>query len=116
MTLHVAGRAVAEPMSIWRAYARDQRNALERYDFPGVGDPSVLTSDEVWRSRKISSRVTHAERRELPGLWATAGGARIPVDAQIHGADPLERDGLYDLAQEVARQFVARRGVRYTKT
>ena len=115
MTLHIAGREVADPMTIWADYARHQHRALERYDFPGVGEAGVLTPDEVWRSRAIRSRVTYVERQELPGLWLTAGGADLPSDARIHDADPLERGALYDRAQDVAKQFVARRGVRYTK-
>ena len=115
MTLRIAGQEVADPMSVWAAYARHQHRALELYDFSSTGDPVVLTSEEVWRSRAIRSRVTHAERHELPVLWLTAGGADIPADARIEDADPLERGDLYDLAQRVARQFVARRGVRFTK-
>lgn len=102
-------------MAEWVAYARYNHRSLELYDFLGTGDPAVLTSDEVWRSRAIRSRVTHAERQELPDLWLAAGGAEIPADARIQDADPLERDELYDLVQRVTRQFGARRGVRYTK-
>lgn len=115
MTLQVAGQEVSNPMSIWASYAKNQHRALELYDLPGQGDPAVLTPEEVWRSRAISSRVTHAERQELPALWLAAGGADLPTDARIQDADPLERGSLYDHAQEVARQFVARHGVRYTK-
>jgi hypothetical protein len=115
MTLHIAGREVTVPMDDWSAYAQFNNQALERYDYPGTGDPRVLTPDEVWRSRAIHSRVTHAERAELPDLWLSAGGADIPPDARIQDADPLHRHGLYDQVQAVVREFVARRGVGYTK-
>lgn len=115
MTLTIAGRVVEDPMSIWAAYARYNHRALERYDFPGPGDPGVLTADEIWRSRAISSRVTYAEQAELPGLWLAGAGGDIPLDARIENADPLERGRLYDQAQALAEQFVARPGIRYTK-
>ena len=115
MTVQIAGQEVAEPLQDWVAYARYNHRALELYDFPGSGDPHVLTSDEVWRSRAIHSRVTYAERQELPGLWLAANGADISPDARLQDADPFERGGLYDQAQAVASQFVARRGVGYTK-
>jgi hypothetical protein len=115
MTVTIAGRVVEDPMGVWAAYAQYNHRALERYDLPGPGDPGVLTAQEIWRSRAISSRVTYAEQAALPDVWLAAAGADIPAEARIEDADPLERDGLYDQAQAVAEQFVARRGVGYTK-
>ncbi|MCU1605913.1 MAG: hypothetical protein JWP46_2378 [Modestobacter sp.] len=115
MTLHVAGRVVEDPMSIWAAYAKYQRRALRVYDLPGAGHPAELTSDEVWRSRAIISHVTHAERLAFPEIWSAAGGPDLEADARITDADPLVRGGLYDRVQAVVAPFVARKGVRYTK-
>jgi len=115
MTLRLAGEFVDRPMDFWRDYARYQRRAVVEYDLPDRGHPGVLTEQEVWRSRVIRSRATHAEKRELPGVWSTAGAASLPVDAHIRDADPLQRGGPYDEVMRVVAPFIARTGVSWTK-
>jgi hypothetical protein len=82
-------------MPIWRAYARDHPRTLRDYDLSDPGDPGVLTAAEAWRSRIISSRLTHAERDKLVSRAERAPWASVPADADLADADPAVSDGLF---------------------
>lgn len=114
MEVFVAGQPIPDPLGIWTAYAKGQAKALARYDAPGPGNPSVLTGEEVWRSREIRARVTHEMRGLLPAVWSESGGSDLPVDANIQDADPLVRGGLYDQAMQVMAPFLEVPGVKWT--
>lgn len=68
---------------------------LQRYDFPGPGDPGVLTRDEVVRTRAVSSRISDVEvswflERAADAPWPSSEANDLRL------ADPAIADGPYD--------------------
>lgn len=75
------------------------------YDYPGPGEPSVITAEEIRRTRAVSSRISGVEgdwfiklARTAP--WTPAGGG-------LQDADPGESDGLYDSMLSLYDHFAA---------
>lgn len=94
----VAGTAVHAPMTVLVDYMARYGGTLDTYDFAFRGEPDVLTAEEIWRTRIIHSRVTHAETSELERAatgWNSLWEA-VPSDAHIKNADPVLDGGLYD--------------------
>jgi uncharacterized protein DUF6308 len=99
--LTVAGREIRDPMEIWRSYAARTRT-LRDYDLASVGDPGRLTREEAWRTRIISSRISHDECARLLDRANAAPWQCVPVDADLADADPLRGGGLFG---EAARLY-----------
>lgn len=94
----VAGSTVAAPERVLANYLANYPGTLSRYDFEPHGEPNVLTVDEIWKTRIINSRFSHAECSELERAsigWASLWAA-IPASSHIKDADPAIEGGLYD--------------------
>src|SRR5450631_3262672 len=94
----IAGSTVAAPVKVLAEYLANYPGTLGRYDFGPHGEPNVLTADEIWKTRIVNSRFSHAECTELERasigwepLWAA-----IPASSHIKDADPAIEGGLYD--------------------
>jgi hypothetical protein len=85
------------------------------YDFPGPGDPSAITPDEIRRTRAVSSRISAAEGDWFISLATTAPWT--PVGGDIRDADPAISGGLYDSMLDLYGHFTATapRGVSTAK-
>lgn len=97
-TITIAGRPITAPLKTLCNYAAKYGGTLRQYDFAPKGEPTVLTGAEIWTTRIIHSRVTHAERDELEKASASweSHWAAISPDAVINDADPAVEGGLYD--------------------
>ena len=76
------------------AFRRYRRKTVDRYDLQGVGNPNVITFEEVARTRAVSSRVSNQH-----AAWFVTRSQTAPwpsPEADLAEADPSERDGLYD--------------------
>jgi hypothetical protein len=76
---------------------------VERYDLGGLGDPDLVSEDEVIRTRVISSRIGRRDCGHLLRISAetTSVLAAIPTTAHLRDADPAVAGGLYDQAISV---------------
>jgi Family of unknown function (DUF6308) len=85
------------------------------YDYPGPGQPSGITSDEIRRTRKVSSRISAAEGDWFIKLARTAPWTA--ADGDLRDADPGESGGLYDSMLHLYDHFAgaAPRGVKTAK-
>lgn len=113
----VAGSAVPDPLKVLATYMANFSGTLRQYDFGSHGDPDVLTTEEIWKTRIIHSRVTHAEKTELERAstgWACLWVA-IPSDANIENADPALDGGLYDDMDKLFRLMTDVPGVSWAK-
>lgn len=100
MEFWIAGNEIpfGQALEAVTKYAKRYAKTLDNYDFARRSDTNSLTADEIWATRIIASRVTHAERdaierasREWADLWL-----KVPAEAQIANADPRISGGLYD--------------------
>ena len=120
MTLRIAGAAIHDPMPIWRAYACLYSRTIRGYDLRQQDDPNVLTADDAWCSRIITSRLTRRERDEIVSRAAEPGcpwGA-VRYDADLADADPAAPGGDFDSAAKLYWHFTSPdriRGVRVAK-
>lgn len=113
----IAGEVVPSPLNVLADYAGKFGGTLRKYDFKRTGDPNALTADEIWDTRIIHSRVSHAEATALEqasagwaGLWEA-----IPVDAHIGNADPAVKGGLYDDMLNLYAEVTEVRGFKMSK-
>jgi len=85
------------------------------YDYPGPGEPSVITSGEIARTRAVSSRISAVEGDWFIALAKTAPW--IPGDGDLRDADPGESGGLYDAMLHLYDHFAgtAPKGVNMAK-
>ena len=105
MVLTVAGREISDPLQSWHDYAARTRT-LAGYDLAGAGYPGRLTKDEIWRTRILSSRISHAECARLLERATTAPWQRVPANSDLADADPVQRDGLFDSAAALYWHFI----------
>jgi hypothetical protein len=84
-TLTVAGqvRTLDEALAVLERYPRKTPAA---FDYPGAGEPEKLTTQEVIRTRKISSRISNKEVTYFVETSATAPW--ISAAADLGNADP----------------------------
>lgn len=75
------------------------------YDYPGPGEPSVITADEIRRTRKVSSRISAVESDWFIKLARTAPWTA--PDGDLRDADPGESGGLYDSMLDLYDHFAA---------
>lgn len=90
-TLSVAGkiRTIPEALEVMRKYPY---NTPVAFDFVGAGEPGQLTVDEVMRTRKVSSRMSHKEAAFFVEGAKTAPW--VDADADLADANPREQ-GLF---------------------
>jgi hypothetical protein len=85
------------------------------YDYPGPGQPTLITAEEIARTRQVRSRINHAE-----GEWFIALARSAPwtsVDGDLRDADPAITDGFYDAMLRLYGHFAdaAPKGVKTAK-
>lgn len=59
--LVIAGRSIDIDTAIAKAHAYPAVT-VARYDLPGPGPAAVITADEIARTHKVRSRISHAQR------------------------------------------------------
>lgn len=84
-TFTVAGhvRTVKDALGVLEKYPRKTPPA---FDYPGAGEPEILTAQEVVRTRKISSRISNKEVLFL--IEASQTAPWIATAADLADADP----------------------------
>jgi hypothetical protein len=117
--LSVAGRQVKDPAARLVTYATAKGGRTIRdYDLPGPGQPCLLSTDEVARTRRINSRISNEQLRCLvDAAGATSLWCTVPVSALLADADPSVHGGLYDDAIRLFNHFLdcRPRGVAHGK-
>lgn len=112
-TLSVAGkiRTIPEALEVMCTYPYKTPMA---FDFVGSGEPGQLTVDEVMRTRKVSSRMSHKEAAYFVEAASTAPW--IDADADLADADPRE-EGLFNDMSALYWHFAERapKGVSIAK-
>lgn len=110
----IAGRPLSldQVLTILRAYSK---RTLRKYDLPGAGDPTILTAEEVRRTRAVSSRINEAELE-----WFIDRGTEAPWLAAVldlADGDPDVTAGVYDAMTDLFDHFLtaAPRGVNRAK-
>ncbi|WP_258008586.1 DUF6308 family protein, partial [Rhodococcus sp. ENV425] len=78
---------------------------VARYDLPGPGPAAVITVDEIARTHKVRSRISHAQRDWFIRSAVDAPWAAVPTEAQLVDADPNVSGGLYDRAEALYEHF-----------
>lgn len=112
--ISVAGRirSRSEAMKVFESYPAKTPSA---FDLPGSGDPRHLTLQEVARTRKVSSRISHKEAAFFVETGQTAPW--IEAGADLEDADPLAADGLFAAMTDLFEHFrvPAPKGVNFAK-
>lgn len=113
-TLRVAGAtySISEAFDQLKGYPWKTPLA---FDLQCSGEPGQLTVDEVMRTRKVSSRMSHAEATLFVQVSATAPWVKDGAD--LGEADPQEADGLFSGMARLYWHFEERmpRGVSIAK-
>jgi hypothetical protein len=107
-----------KPLGLGEALTRLERYPGQTpavYDYPGPGELSEVTADEIRRTRKVSSRISAAEGDWFITLARTAPWT--PADGDLRDADPGESGGLYDSMIQLYDHFAgsAPKGVSMAK-
>ncbi|WAL49851.1 hypothetical protein [Rhodococcus pyridinivorans] len=96
--LVIAGRSIDIDTAVAKAHGYPAVT-VARYDLPGPGPAAVITADEIARTHKVRSRISHAQRDWFIRSAVTAPWAAVPIDAQLVDADPHVSGELYDRAE-----------------
>ncbi|UGQ60500.1 DUF6308 family protein (plasmid) [Rhodococcus pyridinivorans] len=102
--LVIAGRSIDIDTAVAKAHAYPAVT-VARYDLPGPGPAAVITADEIARTYKVRSRVSHAQRDWFIRSAVDAPWAAVPIEAQLVDADPNISGGLYDRAEALYDHF-----------
>ncbi|UZF48496.1 DUF6308 family protein [Rhodococcus rhodochrous] len=102
--LVIAGRSIDIDTAVATAHAYPAVT-VARYDLPGPGALKEITADEIARTHKVSSRISHAQRDWFIRNAVDAPWAAVPMEAQLVDADPHVNDGLYDRAEALYDHF-----------
>jgi hypothetical protein len=110
----IAGKPVGLDVALERLERYPSRTPTI-YDYPAPGGPSVVTADEIRRTRAVSSRISHVE-----GDWFIRHASTAPwtpPEGDLRDADPGESGGLYDMMLNLYEHFegAAPEGVRMAK-
>ncbi|MFJ6004055.1 DUF6308 family protein [Arthrobacter sp. NPDC092385] len=76
------------------------------FDLQGTGEPGVLTTDEVMRTRKVSSRMSYAQAARFVDAAATAPW--VDAAADLADANPQEAGGLFSDMTDLYSHFAKR--------
>lgn len=103
--MKVAGRVVDLPFTELVEYGLCHYGTVARYDIAGAGDPSMLSADEVARTRVIKSRISRSQSDWFVNHSASAPWESVPSDAKLADADPEIEGGLYSAANALYDHF-----------
>ncbi|MDO1481690.1 DUF6308 family protein [Rhodococcus ruber] len=114
--LVIAGRSIDIDTAVAKAHGYPAVT-VTRYDLPGPGPAAVITADEIARTHKVRSRISHAQRDWFIRTAVDAPWEAVPIEAQLVDADPNVNGGLYDRAEALYDHFrtAAPRHVRVAK-
>ncbi len=101
--LVIAGHSIDIDTAIAKAHGYPAVT-VARYDLPGPGPAESITADEIARTHKVRSRISHAQRDWFIRTAVDAPWA-VPIDAQLVNADPNIRGELYDRAEALYDHF-----------
>ncbi len=102
--LVLAGRSIGVEAAVAQAHAYP-KVTVACYDLPGPGPVDAITADEIARTHKVRSRISHAQR---DWFVRTAGGApwaAVPADGRLVDADPNVSGDLYDNVEALYEHF-----------
>ncbi|QXU56733.1 MULTISPECIES: DUF6308 family protein [Rhodococcus] len=102
--LVIAGRSIDLDTAVATAHGYPAVT-VARYDLPGPGPAAVITADEIARTHKVRSRISHAQRDWFIRTAADAPWAAVPIDARLVDADPNIGGELYDRAEALYDHF-----------
>lgn len=102
--LVIAGRSIDIDTAIATAHAYPAVT-VTRYDLPGPGPAAAITADEIARTHKVRSRISHAQRDWFIRTALDAPWAAVPTAAQLIDADPNLGGELYDRAEALYDHF-----------
>jgi hypothetical protein len=103
--MKVAGRVIEAPFTELAAYGRRYSRTVARYDLAGAGDPSLLSVDEVARTRVIASRISNAQSDWFVSRSMTAPWQGVQSNTSLSDADPALEGGLYAAAITLYEHF-----------
>ncbi|UVT27699.1 DUF6308 family protein (plasmid) [Rhodococcus pyridinivorans] len=102
--LVIAGRNIDIDTAVATAHAYPAMT-VAHYDLPGPGPAAVITADEIARTHKVRSRISHAQRDWFIRSAVDAPWAAVPTAAQLIDADPNISGELYDHAEALYDHF-----------
>ena len=102
--LVIAGRSIDIDTAVATAHGYPTVT-VSRYDLPGPGPAAEITADEIARTHKVRSRISHAQRDWFIRSAVDAPWAAVPVDARLVDADPNRGGELYDRAETFYDHF-----------
>ncbi|UPW02982.1 DUF6308 family protein [Rhodococcus pyridinivorans] len=102
--LVIAGRSIDIDTAVAKAHGYPAVT-VARYDLPGPGPAAVITADEIARTHKVRSRISHAQRDWFIRTAVDAPWAAVPIEAQLVDADPNISGELYDRAEALYEHF-----------
>ncbi|MCW3472271.1 DUF6308 family protein [Rhodococcus pyridinivorans] len=102
--LVIAGRSIDIDTAVAKAHGYPAVT-VTRYDLPGPGPAAVITADEIARTHKVRSRISHAQRDWFIRTAVDAPWEAVPTAAQLIDADPNLGGELYDRAEALYDHF-----------
>ncbi|UGQ41226.1 DUF6308 family protein [Rhodococcus aetherivorans] len=102
--LVLAGRSIGVQAALAQAHAYP-KVTVARYDLPGPGPVDAITADDIARTHKVRSRISHAQRDWFVRTALGAPWAAVPADARLVDADPNISGDLYDGAEALYEYF-----------
>ncbi|ETT28836.1 hypothetical protein RAJCM14343_5320 [Rhodococcus aetherivorans] len=102
--LVLAGRSLDIDTAVAKAHAYP-KVTVARYDMPGPGPGDAITADDIARTHKVRSRISHAQRDWFLRTAVDAPWAAVPGEARLVDADPNVTGGLYDGAEALYEYF-----------
>lgn len=102
--LVIAGRSIDIDTAVAKTHGYPAVT-VTRYDLPGPGPAAVITADEIARTHKVRSRISHAQRDWFIRTAVDAPWAPVPIEAQLVDADPNLGGELYDHAEALYEHF-----------
>ncbi|MGW5322541.1 DUF6308 family protein [Rhodococcus pyridinivorans] len=102
--LVIAGRSIDIDTAIDKAHAYPTVT-VARYDLPGPGPAESITADDIARTHKVRSRISHAQRDWFIRTAVDAPWAAVSIEAKLVDADPNISGELYDRAEALYEHF-----------
>ena len=102
--LVIAGRSIDIDTAVAKAPSYPAVT-VTRYDLPGPGPAAAITADEIARTHKVRSRISHAQRDWFIRTAVDAPWAAVPIEAKLIDADPNISGELYDRAEALYDHF-----------
>ena len=102
--LVIAGGSIDIDTAVAKAHAYPTVT-VARYDLAGPGPVGAITADDIARTHKVRSRISHPQRDWFIRTAADAPWAAVPIEAQLVDADPNISGELYDRAEALYDHF-----------